>query len=1057
MNTIYKFELIQGGKRWLTAVFAVLLIVVGVFCGHKFNLSAGEGILLNSPYTIGFMMGMLSLSIIFFGIIYANQLFFKEWDAKFDILFFSLPISKKAYLKGKFWALYTKTIISFGLLIIGFVLGQNLRTGSEIQSGFDSIHYMYPFVLFGIVNCLFVCSFLFFIAYSTQKKLLVVVGGLLLYVLYMVLLVFSNSPFMSSSMPQSIETQQFSALLDPFGLSSYFFEARTFSVHQKNETIVSLSGILLVNRLIVLTLSGLFLWLGYRLFSFSKKRTGKGQKKTTLDIYHTAVKLENVKTPQLYFGDFSTFKTGFSFAKIDLIYLFKSISVFAVSLLLVFYIGMEMFADIDKGIRLPEKYAGSGLLATSISKNFHLFGLLVLVYFINDLYWRSHSSGFDLIEKSTFFSKSKMVGHLISVSLLSCFFTLLLLIEGILFQFSYDYFKIDWSAYLGVITFNTLPLLLFSAFLLMINDSIKNRYMALGVSTIAVFVFATPLVKIIFPFPLLQIFSGYNGNYSDLNGYGIYHSAFIQRLLFGLGLITLFWYVNSFIKTKVWWPIRKSIIAAVFLILGIVNGIFFMNGYVPKDKEKSTLEAVHYEQSYRKYATLPQPTITKVNSQIQLYPSKNAYEIQGEYILKNQTEKPIENILMNFHSDLNVDEAQFESNGESVKLEDHVTEINLNKPLNPNEIARLSFRLSYKWFAVNGHQSFNAIIKNGSFMRISNYFPSIGYQNDREIRSKQLRLQFELGKASELKKLESPKVFKNDFINLNMTVSTEPSQTVIGTGDLAKQWSDTNRNYFNYKAENIPFRFAIASAVYEHKAIAHKGKVINVYYTKNHFENVDHLLVNAKLTLDYCLANFGAYPFKSINFVEVSSFTRGFAGTAYPSTIFMTEGMIFHTNIESDKKQDVINELAGHELSHLWWGSNQVNPDIREGASMLTETLAMYTEMMVYKKMYGNEKMKERLEIHQQIYDDEKGLRKDLPIYKVRYGNSHISYSKGAIAMVKLSELIGEAKLNEALRSFLNNNKYPKKPSSLDLLNEFYKVAPDEFVKSEIDKLFKEI
>lgn len=59
--------------------------------------------------------------------------------------------------------------------------------------------------------------------------------------------------------------------------------------------------------------------------------------------------------------------------------------------------------------------------------------------------------------------------------------------------------------------------------------------------------------------------------------------------------------------------------------------------------------------------------------------------------------------------------------------------------------------------------------------------------------------------------------------------------------------------------------------------------------------------------------------------------------------------------------------------------------------------------------------------------------------------------------MVKLSELIGEDKVNQALRGFITNNKYPKKPTSLDLLEEFYNVAPDEDTKSEIVKLFKAI
>src|SRR5690606_33685277 len=100
--------------------------------------------------------------------------------------------------------------------------------------------------------------------------------------------------------------------------------------------------------------------------------------------------------------------------------------------------------------------------------------------------------------------------------------------------------------------------------------------------------------------------------------------------------------------------------------------------------------------------------------------------------------------------------------------------------------------------------------------------------------------------------------------------------------------------------------------------------------------------------------------------------------------------------------QDVINELAGHELSHLWWGNNQISPDDREGATVLTESLAMYTEMMLYKKMYGAEEMKERLKIHQQIYDNEKGLSENQPLYKVTDENIHISYSKGALVMAKL-------------------------------------------------------
>ncbi|REC47176.1 M1 family aminopeptidase [Chryseobacterium pennipullorum] len=288
-----------------------------------------------------------------------------------------------------------------------------------------------------------------------------------------------------------------------------------------------------------------------------------------------------------------------------------------------------------------------------------------------------------------------------------------------------------------------------------------------------------------------------------------------------------------------------------------------------------------------------------------------------------------------------------------------------------------------------------------------------------------------------------------------MTVSTEKDQTAVGTGDLLKKWTAGARSYFLYKAERIPFRFAVSSARYAVKSIVYKGITVNLLYHPNHSENTDHLLENAKLSLDYCQQNFGKYPFKTVNFAEVSSFSRGFAATAYPSAIFMPEDMIFHANINADRKQDVINELAGHELSHLWWGNSQINPDDREGSVMLTETLAMYTEMMLYKKMHGQEKMLERIQVHQQIFENEKGLYENLPIYRATGEVPHISYSKGAVAMVELNRLLGEKNLNTALKSFLMNNFYPKKPTSLDLIHEFYKASPDTGTRKRIDRLFK--
>jgi len=576
----------------------------------------------------------------------------------------------------------------------------------------------------------------------------------------------------------------------------------------------------------------------------------------------------------------------------------------------------------------------------------------------------------------------------------------------------------------------------------------------LGICLFVALAVATPVSKKIIPYPLFRIFSDYKGVYSDFVGYGVYTFAFAERLLFGIGLISFLWLVNNRIETGKF-KIKSVWIPLILISSGMTSAYIFVKDYQPENKETQLIQSAHYEKYYKKFENEPQPTVKEIKTLIQLNPSEHSYTIKGTYTIVNLTPKEIDRVLINFYPNLPLKSAIYSVLNENYKINQNVTVINLKKSLKSGESSRLNFEISYKWLAVNGHDSFNAIIENGSFMRISRYFPTIGYQKDFEMKDEEQRNEFKLGKIQPVKKFDAPPVYRDDFINLDMTISTSKDQTVIGTGDLTDHYKKNNRNYFRYKASNIPFRFAVASADYQVKYIQHKGITLNIYYNKNHPENVDHLLKNAVLTLDYCTENFGEYPFKSINFAEISSFTKGFAATAYPSAIFMTEDMLFHADIRKDKNQDVINELAGHELSHVWWGNSQIDPDDREGSAMLTETLAMYTEMMIFKKMYGKQKMMERLKVHQQIYDEEKSLSGDQSLMKVESENTHISYSKGAVAMVKLSNLIGEAQVNKALRNFLIHNKYPKKPTSNDLLIEFYKVCPDTNSRKKMDQLFR--
>lgn len=1043
MKTIFHFDIKTYLKSRNFIVSSIALLGFGVLVGLRFNLSIGEDVLLNSPYTIGFMTGMLSLIIIFIASLVAYQMLFKEWDNRFDALLFTTSVRKKDIFLGRFTAFFIVTFFCFTCMHVGFVIGLTLRNGENINQSFNLSYFVYPLLIFGFLNSLLICSVLISIAWLSKNKLLVATGGLFIYIFYMVSLLFSGSPFMANTSPQSIETQYISALFDPFGLSGYFSVSSHFSPQQRNELLVPLSGVFLVNRIIFFVLSGTLLFMTYRKFNFYS--TSKKYIQNTDSIegkerrnHLPGMPLQQVPTLQ---NTTAVIKSIFSFVKTDLIYLFRSIPFIVTSIFFLFYVGMEMYAEIEKGIRIPQKYASSGLMATTINENLHFLSILAGVYFLNDIYWRSRQARFYEIESSNYYASKKVSGHSITVIVLHLFISALCICMGLLFQILYGYGNIDWGAYFGVFLFTTSPVVLFTVFALLLNHVIPNKYVALCLSFMAALLLSTSYSNTILPHPLFRFFTGFIGPYSDFTGYGTYSGLFAKRQIFGL---LIFLFVVALYQIQSTKKIKKfAFITTVLVVMAVVLGSSFSKGYLAHSKDAAIDSAEVYEQRYKHYNLIPQPVITDVKTRIHLYPTTQSYTIEGHYIIKNKNEKLVKKFLLQFEAGYMIQQAKVNTKYEQITISNLITEVNLKSPLLPGDTATFDFTITYLWKTVNGHNPLNAIVEDGSFMRISRYFPQIGYKPEKEINDEDERKKRGMLKKITTRKLADSTRSKPDFIQLDMIVSTDTGQTAVGTGRLVKHWTKDNRNFFQFLSDQpIPFRFAVSSAAYNMKFSMYKGIKISVLYHPSHIENVDHLIHNAQLTLDYCIQNFGPYPFNTITFAEVSSFTSGFAATAYPGCIFMTEQMIFHANINSDQHQDVINELAGHELSHLWWGCNQILPDDREGATMLTETLAMYTEMMLYKKMYGAEKMKERVEIHRQIYEAEKGFSENEPLYKVSNENIHISYSKGAMVMVDLSNLIGEETVNKALSNFLLKFKYPAvMPLSTDLINEFLYVS----------------
>ncbi|MHC0446265.1 M1 family aminopeptidase [Flavobacterium sp. 3-218] len=1074
LSKLIQFEWHNNSRNWTFYASYLIYIVLGFMTSAFANFSF-SGAYKNGPFVLTYAIGLISLTVIFSITIQTAQNFLKEYETKFDAILFSAPISKFDYLFSRFITAFFIATTSFGMFIIGIMIGHLMPwiQGSDIGP-FEIMNYFWPYFVIVIPNILLCLSIVTALAWITRSKLFIYVGGLMVYILYIAGSVFSNSPLFANASPSSAKAMSLAAKIDPFGLAAFLEQTRYWTSVEKNTQLLSLSGNFLFNRILWICISLALLFISYKMFSFRKTKTKKVkslkkvQKETRIFSPEIPKQIE-IKT---FRHNWSVFKSNL---KMDIYLILKGIPFLLIVLLFSGLLLIEISDEIDGGIRLAENITNTALMISTIMDRLPFILILIVLFYSNELVNRSESSKFEMLENTAPYSPfSVLLSKLTALFIIPLVFIAISILIGIGFQLMNANAPIEIGLYLSLFYYIGFPLFLISILIIAIQTFIKNKYLGLAVSAFVVLLFCTGIGEQLgIEHSLLRFGDSFKREYFDLNGFGSYTFPFHISMLYNFGLDLLLltltgilWKRNSTILKTIrrnsFHIIQKTTFAFGFILFITFGSFLFYKTnieypYLTKNDHNNWSE--QYEKQFKKYANLDQPTILSVKSNVDLYPDENRYEVKGTYELINNSKKPIDSLLLYIdrNSKLTSIEIPNSKNGDNVSKFQHYW-YQLEKPLEPQQKMKMSFTFQSTWSPFKGHTAFNSIIDNGSFMRISRYFPAFGYQDSNEISSKKERAKRHLPNQTPLKKLEDKWKITTDFMDYEAVVSTSKNQTAIGIGDLIGNWKKGDRNYFHYKSNGkIPFRFAFASAEYQIRKSNYKGISIEVYFDKRHSRNVAKLVQDVKNTLDYCQNNFGKYPYKTIRYAEVSAFADGFAATSYPSTVFMKENFGFYSNLNNRDKEDVINQLTAHELSHEWWGNAQISPEQKEGSWILTETLAQYTELMLYEKEHGLEKALETLKIHLDLYLSSRGYEPETPLYKTNYETPHLPYDKGMLVMHQLRILIGEEKVNLALHNFLNHYKYPNPiPDSEDLLKEIYLVTNPKLYP-KLDEMFKNI
>lgn len=1040
--------------------FMALGILIGTSAGISF-----PNITHNSPYVINFILGLFSLLSLFTIVLTASQSLLREKDNHFEQLLYSTPLTVKAYFISRFLLVFNAAVLTFLLFLFGYMFGHILVMDTSDKWGhFHWEYYLHSFLVIVLPNIFLCTAIVSCTAWFTKNKMLIYLSGLGIYVLYMVASIFSNSPLLAGASPASDSAMRLAAKLDPFGMAAFFEQTRHWSALQRNTTLLHFSGNVLINRIAVVLLALALIFTAYKTFRFNLTNKQKKKVETVKepsDQKYVYAKIATKSEGKKYF-----IATVLTFLKIDLKASVKSIPFVLLIAITLFVVGMEMYGAIEGGIRLPENFVTTGLMVNTILGTLPMLLLLAMLFYGSELVWKSKSVNFSPIENATPFSNTALfvskISTLISIALLLIFFCTVL---ALIFQVSYHYPIIDWSAYLSLFYYVGFPASLCGVCIIALQYLIKNKYIALSIAAVFLILTNSSLGKAFgFSHPLLRFANFLPDAFSESNGFGYFPKAFAVTMAYSLSFALLlsiftisfsgkpFPEMFSKIKWKQW-----TVLLLPFFIL-VITGMHIASKNNTTSKKAQTDWLQHYEEKYKKHKSLPQPSITDVKTTIDLYPEQNSYAVKGTYTLVNKTKSDISEILISTSNEIHWN-AIFSAQLTLVKKDDEFGQylFKLKKKMQPNDSISLHFDFEYSIEPLQGHQSFNAIVENGAFMRISRYYPNIGYSTDNEIQDPKERKERNMPPAEALTKVDAPLAnpYNYEFINFDAVITTSNNQTAVSVGELTSSYHKNNRNYFHYTAKRIPFRFAVSSAKYLIQKSNYKNISIEVLHHPNHHQNIGHLIDRIQKSLEYCESNFGSYPYKTIRFAEISSFTNGFAATAYPASIFINETFL-HLNLKADNQQDIINELAGHELSHQWWGNAQLNPDNREGSGVLTETLAQYTELMLYKNQHGKTKMKEMVNLHKDLYDSEKAFSGEEPLYRSNPNNSNVIYNKGLVKMYELYLLMGEDKVNRALKNLLTKHKFPLPPAtSADLMKELKAVANADKHRA-LEKIFME-
>ncbi|TAE30038.1 MAG: hypothetical protein EAZ91_11365 [Cytophagales bacterium] len=1078
---IFTFEIRYWLRQPMVWVFMFVNILMFTWATASDDLTIGGSfgnIFKNAPYVIQNQFGVWSIFALLMTTAFVQSAATRDFSYKTSQIVFSSPISKLAYLAGRFLGSYIVALIPFLGISIGILFGQwvGIITGATEAERYGPIvwsAHANSFLTMAIPNTFLSGAFIFMLAVLTRSSITAFIGAIVLLVAQLI----------AGNFLSDVEYEHLAVYFDALGFGPFQLVTKYWTVNDKNTLSVGLGyPQMLLNRAIWVGVGVLLLALAYVRFSFEEK--SKAVKKSKRDSLPDDAASKAVFAP-LRPLPVVTQHTGYGVQWAQMIRVFKTDFVGTIkgtAFIVILFAGL---LNMGFSLQYADKFYGltSYPVTYQIIQQIHstivLFLSAIIIFYSGALIWKERDADLDQIYDSMPHRNwSVFVGKALAMVGILAIVMVLCLLAGVATQALKGYTNFDWKQYLT--EFFVLDILRFIPVIvlsMLIHTLVNNKYVAFFAVVVVLIANLYIWEPLDVQSNLVQFNASPNHTYSDMNGYGPFVETFAWfrgYWLLWTALLTmvaiLFWvrgkdtaWRNRFMSAQaaLAGPNRLIVGGLVFALIGVGSWIFYntkvLNTYeTGKAGEK---RMVAYEKAYKKYQNRPQPRITDVKYDIAVYPEERNLTVKGTMQLVNRSSFPIDSIFVSLPNrlayTLSIDRAKPVLNDDKLQFQIY----KLNPALAPGDSMGMQFvtkriRQGFE----NEVQFTKQINENGSFFDSYDICPQIGYQEAGELGDKNDRRKYDLPERARMPALTRNCTDKcmNTYLNNNAdwvmvetTISTSPDQIAVAPGSLLKEWKQNDeqgkpRRYFQYKLDHPSLNFySFISARYEVNRSKWNGIDVEVYYDKQHPYNVRNMSESVKNSLTYFTENFGPYRHKQARIIEFPRYAR-FA-QAFPGTMPYSEAIGFISKIDPETDVDMVKYVVAHEMGHQWWAHQVVGAEM-QGATLLSETLAQYSALMVMQKAYGRDRMKRFLSFEVDRYLDSRGSesQKEVPLEKVE-NQGYIHYQKGSLVMFNLKEMLGEKTVNTALRDLVQNYAYrkPPYPNAYALVDRLKSNTPD--------------